>query len=222
MHAAGERAFKRIWRIAGIATFSSLWECDTVIQAVCFPSAIKSNRPLISQWSSFRNDSDEWQLPRALHAPITTQIYLSQQGKTACVWLDLDFACIMHSSMCTLARAKERKGTSSTQKVWHLWFAAVGFQLLSCRARPLFPVSCFDRIWPCSGEIRSLALLIIKQYCNYEGLNTHGRAHVDTQPIRKENNWASVKVCGCEVKLRLANAPCSTKRPLNDITSALA
>lgn len=91
MHAAGVRAFKRIWRIAGIATFSSPCVCDTVIQAVCFPSAIKSNRPSSpSEAHSKTTAVIDRCRGRCVHTQMhktTTQIYLSQRGKTARLWV---------------------------------------------------------------------------------------------------------------------------------------
>lgn len=129
--------------------------------------------------------------------------------------LDLGLACIMHSSLCVQSWALKRgRGPDLLRRrdIGDLQHWDPGLLLTSMAF-----VSCFslDRIWPCSREIRSLALLVIKQYCRYVSMNTHRRAPTSTHSItrrRKKDNWASVKVCGCEVKLRLINALCSAAR----------
>ena len=54
--------------------------------------------------------------------------------------LDLGSACIMHSSMCMLMSAKERKGTGSTEGMTSV-ICSSGIQVSSRWAWPLFPVS---------------------------------------------------------------------------------
>lgn len=94
--------------------------CVIMIQAVCSPSVIKSNRPSSLSESTSKTTAV---IDRCRGCCMSTQTHKNPHSLELSVTVrrkqhgcesDLSSACIMHSSMCTLASAKEREGTSST------------------------------------------------------------------------------------------------------------
>lgn len=157
--------------------------CDTVIEAVCLPSAIKSNRP--SSPADVHSKKRWWWLTGAVGArrthrrtKTTAWICLSQRGRAA--WLRVRSQLGLHYAskhVCAHECWGEEGDGFCSDLTW---------VFCSCSRSPppmsVAFVSCFspDRIWPCSREIRSLTLLVIKQYFHNVGMNTHRHAYIYT------------------------------------------
>lgn len=99
--------------------------CNAVIQAVCFPSAIKSNRPSSpseahSKTTTMTDSCRGRCMQTQAHKKSGLGFICHSEAKQHGCELDLNLACIMHSSMCALMSAKERKGDQLSLAVHHI------------------------------------------------------------------------------------------------------
>lgn len=102
---------------------------------------------LICKWISFKNDSRDWQVPLALYAytqahKAWTLIYLSQQSKTARLWVRTQL--VLHYAFKHVYSHERLKGKGDQLDIRGkiVMICCSGMEVSSGGVWPLYPVSC--------------------------------------------------------------------------------